>query len=65
MFDVPPAIIKFMAQKEYEVTFIIKKPYARTSEVVKSNSSVSARNIIEAQYGKDKITIISVKEVKQ
>ena len=65
MFDVLPAIINFVSQNEYEVTFAIKKPYTRTSEVVKANSSFAARNIIEAQYGKDKITIISVKEIKK
>lgn len=64
MFDMPPAIVKFIAQSEYEVFFIIKKPYAKTSEVVKANSTTAARNIIKARYGDDNITIQYVKKVK-
>lgn len=64
MIDMP-AIVKFISQSEYEVSFAIKKPYTRTSEIVKANSSSAARIIIETQYGKDKITIISVKEIKK
>ncbi len=64
MYDVP-AYVVFIAQTEYEVTFTIKKPYAKTSEIVKANSATVARNIIEAQYGKENITIHSVKQVKK
>jgi len=64
MFDLPAYVI-FIAQNEYEVNFIIKKPYARTSETVKANSQTAARNVIKARYGEDNITIISVKEVKK
>jgi len=64
-YDIPiPAIVVSINQKEYEVSFIIRKPYAKTSETVKANSSSAARNIIEARYGKENIQIISVKEVK-
>jgi len=64
MFDVPPAIINFVSQNEYEVTFAIKKPYTRTSETVRANSAIAARRIIESRYGKDNVTIFSVKEIK-
>lgn len=64
MYDVP-AYVVFIAQSEYEVSFTIKKPYARTSEVVKASSPTTARHIIEAQYGKENITIHSVKQVKK
>lgn len=65
MFDIPPAIVAFIAQSEYEVSFTIKKPYAKTSEIVKANSATAARNVIKARYGEDNVTIHSVKEVKK
>lgn len=66
MYDIPmPAYVVFIAQSEYEVTFTIKKPYARTSETVKASSSTAARHIVEAQYGKENITIHSVKQVRK
>ena len=63
MFAEVPAYVYFVAQPEYEVNFTIKKPYARTSEIVKASSSTSAKNIIEAQYGKENIIIHSVKKI--
>ena len=63
MFDIH-AYVKFVELHEYEVSFSIKKPYTRSSEIVKASSSSAARNIIEAQYGKEKITILSVRQVK-
>ncbi len=54
-----------MTKIKSEVSFTIKKPYAKTSEVVKANSSIAARHIIEAQYGKENITIHSVKQLKK
>lgn len=65
MFDIPPAIIIYISQNEYEVSFTIKKPYAKTSEVVKATSTTAARNIIKARYGENNVTIHSVKEVKK
>lgn len=64
MFDVP-AMVVFISLNEYEVSFTIKKPYTKTSEVVKASSSTSARNIIKARYGEDNVTINSVKEVRK
>ncbi len=64
MFDIP-AMVVFMSLNEYEVSFTIKKPYTRTSEIVKASSSTAARNIIKARYGEDNVTINSVKEVKK
>jgi len=64
MFDIP-AMVVFVSLNEYEVSFTIKKPYTRTSEIVKASSSTAARNIIKARYGEDNVTINSVKEVKK
>ena len=64
MFDIP-AMVVFVSLNEYEVSFTIKKPYTRTSEIVKASSSTAARNIIKARYGEDNVTINSVKEGKK
>lgn len=51
--------------KTYEVTFAITKPkYIRTKEVVNASSSQQAKQIIWERYGKDNVTIQSVKEQK-
>ena len=65
MFDIPPAIVISISQNEYEVSFTIKKPYTKTSEVVKATSTTAARNIIKARYCESNVTIHSVKEVKK
>jgi hypothetical protein len=63
MFDVPAAYVYFIELTEYEVSFAIKKPFARSEETVKANSSSSARHIIETKYGKENITIYYVHKV--
>jgi len=64
MFDLPPAIVVSISQNEYEVSFTIKKPYAKTSEFVKANSPTAAKNIIKARYGDNNVIIHFVKEAK-
>jgi hypothetical protein len=64
MFDMP-AIVRAIELNEYEVSFSIKKPYSRTSDIVRATSSTSARHIIEAKYGKANVTIHSVKLLKK
>jgi hypothetical protein len=65
MFELPPAIVSYISANEYEVSFTIKKPFTKTSETVKANSTNAARNIIKARYGEDNVTIHSVKEIKK
>ena len=65
MFDIPPAIVIYISQNEYEVSFTIKKPYTKTSEIVKATSTTAAWNIIKTRYGESNVTIHSVKEVKK
>ena len=51
--------------KTYEITFAITKPkYIRTREVVNASSSQQAQQIIWERYGKENVTIQSVKEKK-
>lgn len=65
MFDMPPAIVKAIELNEYEVSFSIKKPYSRTTDIVRATSSTSARHIIETKYGKSNIIIHSVRLAKK
>lgn len=63
--DIP--YVYFMELSEYEVTYAIKKPkYVRTKEVVKASSVQNAKELIYAKFGgKDNVSILGVKKVKE
>lgn len=60
----PPAYVIFVDLNQYEVNFILKKKQIRSQEIVRANSSQKAKELIYARFGKDNVTITSVKEVK-
>jgi len=58
-------LVNYVELSQYEVSFAVKKPYARGEQIVHASSSSAARRLIEAQYGKDNVTIYSVRQVKK
>lgn len=68
MFEpIDPIIIEAFVfnLKTFEVSFTINKPnYIRTKETINASSQSQARQIIYQRYGKENVTIQSVKEIK-
>jgi hypothetical protein len=62
-----PAIIHLHAELgSYQVTFTVKKDGGgsiRTEKVVKVASSSDARKLIEAEYGRERVRITSVRKL--
>lgn len=65
MYDFPPAYVAYEDLRQFEVSFTIKKPRTiRSKQVVSASSSQNARDLIYAQYGKESVTNLSVRELK-
>lgn len=64
MYDFPPAYVAYEDLRQFMVSFTIKKPRTiKSQQVVSASSSQNARDVIYAQYGKQNVTNLSVKEV--